>query len=93
MKFLSAICACFALFLVLLSSPASAQIGASGQQDKFGRSPQMEQELKDKEKDTKEIEKEYNAVVKRTGGSQNTSTSSYDPWQTIRPSISSKPKN
>ena len=92
MKFLSATCAFFALFLVQLS-PAFAQLGVSGQQqDKFGRSPQMEQELKDKEKDTKEIEKEYNAVVKRTGASQ-TSSSSSDPWQNIRPSTPSKAKN
>ena len=89
MKFFTAISAFFAFLLVLSASPAFSQIGL-GQQDKFSRDPAMEEELKEKKKSTKEIEKEYDAVVKRTN--RQTTSATYDPWQNIRPSSPSSAK-
>jgi len=91
MRVLSSIAALFVLLLLGSASPAFSQASVGGgQQEKFGRNPVMEQELVDKERNTKDIEKEYNAVVKRTGSQASTT---YDPWQTIRPSIPPKAKN
>jgi hypothetical protein len=87
MKFFTAISAFFAIFCVLSASPAFSQVG---QQDKFGRDPNLEEEMKEKKRSTKELEKEYDAVVKRTN--RQTTSATYDPWQNIRPSTPSNAK-
>jgi hypothetical protein len=87
MKFFTAISAFFAIVFVLSASPALSQLG---QQDKFGRDPNLEEEMKEKKRSTKEIEKEYDAVVKRTN--RQTTSATYDPWQNIRPSSPSSAK-
>jgi hypothetical protein len=75
-----------ALACVLVASPAFAQ----GQTKNWAQDPRQEEDLKEQKKTAKEIEKEYNAVVKRTN-SQTTSAAS-DPWANIRPSSPEKAK-
>ena len=69
-----------ALACALLASPAFAQ----AQRDKWAQDPRQEEDAKEAKKNAKEIEKEYNAVVKRTN--TQTSSAASDPWANIRPS-------
>jgi hypothetical protein len=76
-----------ALSCVLLAAPALAQMQ---QADKWAKDPRQETDAQEQKKNGKEIEREYNAVVKRVNP-QTTSAAS-DPWANIRPSAPAKEK-
>jgi hypothetical protein len=74
-----------AVTIALLTVPAYSQGKGSAPPD-----PKAEEQKREERKKAREIEQEYNASVKRT--TPQTTTNPSDPWQSIRPSTPSKPK-
>jgi hypothetical protein len=73
-----------AVTIALLTVPAYSQGKGSAPPD-----PKAEEQKMEERKRAREIEQEYNASVKRTAPQ---TTNPSDPWQSVRPSNPSKPK-
>jgi hypothetical protein len=75
-----------AVALSVLASPALAQKGGLAPE----KTP-LDLLYERKEKDRKDIEKDYDTTMKRLR-SQAPTTASDDPWRTVRPTTGSSPK-
>jgi hypothetical protein len=75
-----------AVLIALLTVPAYSQKKGGG----VPPDPKAEEEAREQKKRAKEIERDYNASVKKTPPQATTVPS--DPWQNIRPSAPSNPK-
>ena len=75
-----------AVALSILASPVLAQMGGMAPE----KTP-LDLLYERKDKDRKEIEKDYNTTMKRLK-SQAPTTNSDDPWRTVRPTTGSNAK-